>query len=151
MGKVACHLVLLVKQIKMSTKVVNIFVLVLVKINCNKVKLDLLVKIELFQAVIQEEETTKGLIQYKVFSIMSVQTNHQIRQSINLLVVICTITTILMFLLQIILSNNQLLVVKRLNKLNQIRAQNLLAIINKNNQLEEMEVIKTRMLNKILH
>lgn len=151
MGKVACHLVLLVKQIKMSTKVVNIFVLVLVKINCNKVKLDLLVKIELFQAVIQEEETTKGLIQYKVFSIMSVQTNHQIRQSINLLVVICTITTILMFLLQIILSNNQLLVAKRLNKLNQIRAQNLLAIINKNNQLEEMEVIKTRMLNKILH
>jgi hypothetical protein len=151
LGKVACHLVLLVKQIKMSTKVVNIFVLVLVKINCNKVKLDLLVKIELFQAVIQEEETTKGLIQYKVFSIMSVQTNHQIRQSINLLVVICTITTILMFLLQIILSNNQLLVVKRLNKLNQIRAQNLLAIINKNNQLEEMEVIKTRMLNKILH
>jgi len=151
LGKVACHLVLLVKQIKMSTKVVNIFVLVLVKINCNKVKLDLLVKIELFQAVIQEEETTKGLIQYKVFSIMSVQTNHQIRQSINLLVVICTITTILMFLLQIILSNNQLLVAKRLNKLNQIRAQNLLAIINKNNQLEEMEVIKTRMLNKILH
>lgn len=151
MGKVACHLVLLVKQIKMSTKVVNIFVLVLVKINCNKVKLDLLVKIELFQAVIQEEETTKGLIQSKVFSIMSVQTNHQIRQSINLLVVICTITTISMFLQQIIPSNNQLLVAKRLNKLNQIRVQNLLAIINKNNQLEEMEVIKPRTLNKILH
>jgi hypothetical protein len=135
----------------MSTKVVNIFVLVLVKINCNKVKLDLLVKIELFQAVIQEEETTKGLIQSKVFSIMSVQTNHQIRQSINLLVVICTITTISMFLQQIIPSNNQLLVAKRLNKLNQIRVQNLLAIINKNNQLEEMEVIKPRTLNKILH
>lgn len=100
--------------------------------------------------VIQEEETTKVLIQYKVFSIMLVQINHQIRQSINQLVAICIIITISMFQLQIFPSNNQLLVAKRRNKLNQIRVQNLQAIINKSNQLEEMGVIKTKMLNKII-
>jgi hypothetical protein len=55
-----------------------------------------------------------------------------------------------MFLLQIFLSNNQLLVAKKLNKLNLIKVQNLQAIINKSNQLEKTGVIKTKILNKIL-
>jgi hypothetical protein len=55
-----------------------------------------------------------------------------------------------MFLLQIFPSNNQLLVAKRQNKANQVRAQNLQAIINKSNQSKEMEVIKIRMFNKIM-
>jgi hypothetical protein len=81
---------------------------------------------------------------------MLVQTNLQIRQSINLPEVIYIIITILMFLLQILLNSNQLLVAKKQNKLNQIKVQNLQAIINKNNQLEKMGVIKTKILNKIL-
>ena len=134
----------------MSTKVVNILVLALVKINSSKVKLDQLVKIEQLQVVIQEEETTKVLIQSKAFSIMLAQTNHQIRQSINLLVAICTIITISMFLQQIFPNNNQLLATKRQNKLNQIRIQNLQVIINKSNQLKEMGVNKTQLFNKIM-
>lgn len=134
----------------MSTKVVNILVLALVKINSSKVKLDQLVKIEQLQVVIQEEETTKVLIQSKAFSIMLAQTNHQIRQSINLLVAICTIITISMFLQQIFPNNNQLLATKRQNKLNQIRIQNLQVIINKSNQLKEMGVNKIQLFNKIM-
>lgn len=100
--------------------------------------------------VIQEEETTKVLIQSKAFSIMLAQTNHQIRQSINLLVAICTIITISMFLQQIFPNNNQLLATKRQNKLNQIRIQNLQVIINKSNQLKEMGVNKIQLFNKIM-
>ena len=134
----------------MSTKVVNILVLALVKINSSKVKQDQLVKIEQLQVVIQEEETTKVLIQSKAFRIMLAQTNHQIRQSINLLVAICTIITISMFLQQIFPNNNQLLATKRQNKLNQIRIQNLQVIINKSNQLKEMGVNKIQLFNKIM-
>lgn len=55
-----------------------------------------------------------------------------------------------MFLLQIFHNNNQSLVAKKRNKLNLIKVQNLLAIINKSHQLEKMGVIKTQIFNKTL-